>query len=120
MTELAEGEMADSQVPRAWYLPHRRTWVVLFVIVLVCLVMDLVPRQGPPDFRYTGSDPERTVTNIGWPLGLFIYDGDVSPHWFGGPFAYIIPPVQMVVALVVSVVVEVVRRMGTRARLWGE
>ena len=44
------------------------------VYAFACLLMDLFPRHGPPDFRYTGSDPAIAVWNLGWPLAEFIYD----------------------------------------------
>jgi hypothetical protein len=36
--------------------------------------MDLYPEYGSPNFRYTGSDPEDEVLNMGLPVALFIID----------------------------------------------
>jgi hypothetical protein len=44
------------------------------ISAVIFLAMDFAPRHGPPDFRYTGSDPERIVWNIGWPCAWAIYD----------------------------------------------
>jgi hypothetical protein len=37
-------------------------------------VLDVLPRHGPPEFRYTGCDPSVPVWNLGWPIAEFIYD----------------------------------------------
>ena len=66
--------------------------------LFVCLVMDLLPRHGPPDFRYTGSDPAFAVWNIGWPLAQFIYDSRTGLHT--GPTAVPLMVLQTVVLAV--------------------
>lgn len=77
--------------------------------VLACLIVDFLPRHGPPHFRYTGSDPHYAVWNLGWPLALFIYDPRNAFHI--GPFAYIVLPFQLVIVAAILVVV-VRRRVG--------
>jgi hypothetical protein len=60
---------------------RRLLWIaVVSVYILACLAMDLLPRRGPPDFRYTGSDPAFAVWNLGWPLAQFIYDSRTGLH----------------------------------------
>jgi hypothetical protein len=61
---------------------------------LACMVMDLLPRQGPPDFRYTGSDPAFAVWNLGWPSAQFIYDARTGLHT--GPTAVPLVALQVV------------------------
>jgi hypothetical protein len=62
---------------------HRNRCRWLSGYVTVCLIVDLWPRIGAPDFRYTGSDPEWYVWNIGWPLALAIYHPGLG--FFPGP-----------------------------------
>ncbi len=49
-------------------------WTAAACYIAACLVLDLFPQYGPPHFRYTGSDPDVPVWNLGWPLAEFIYD----------------------------------------------
>jgi len=83
--------------------------VAAVAFVLVCLLIDFLPRHASPDFRYTGSDPAVAVWNLGWPLALFIYD---PKHGFQvGPFAYLMLPFQFVVLAVGVIVIAAVRRL---------
>lgn len=56
-------------------------------LAILFLAVDFWPRFGPPDFRYTGSDPSSTVLNLGIPIAHFIYDERVSPSFIWGPLA---------------------------------
>jgi hypothetical protein len=67
--------------------------------VICCLVLDFWPRFGPPDFRYTGSDPAIAVWNLGWPLAEFIYDPRSGLH--EGPTAFPLIAIEAVIAAVV-------------------
>ena len=66
----------------------RNQIVALIVLAVIFAVLVLMPHWGAPHFRYTGSDPEHNVWNLGWPLATCIYDSAHSPHQFFGPFAY--------------------------------
>ena len=70
-------------------MPSRIQIVALTVLAVVALALALMPHWGAPHFRYTGSDPDHPVWNIGWPLATCIYDSTHSPHFFVGPFAYV-------------------------------
>src|SRR5689334_23309185 len=78
---------------------RRRT---IAALVIACAVMDLFPRHGPPDFRYTGSDPAHVIWNLGWPVALVIYDPQSGIHF--GPFLYVVIPVQIVVLSLIILV----------------
>jgi len=69
-------------------MPSRTQIVCLIVLAGVGLVITLMPHWGAPHFRYTGSDPNHQVWNLGWPLTTCIYDAAHSPHFFIGPFGY--------------------------------
>jgi hypothetical protein len=85
--------------------PKLRVTGIAFV--LVCLVVDFLPHHGPPEFRYTGSDPAIPVWNLGWPVALFIYD---PKHGFQvDPLADLMLPFQFVVLAVGFIVVAVFR-----------
>jgi hypothetical protein len=57
------------------------SWMGLAALyLLACLATDSFPRHGPPDFRYTGSDPNFPVWNLGWPMALLIYDSRSGFH----------------------------------------
>ncbi|QDU53895.1 hypothetical protein [Aeoliella mucimassa] len=77
---------------------HKLTTLAVFSYVAICLAVDFIPHHGPPLFRYTGSDPEVHVWNIGWPLGTAIYDPRYGWHW--GPEAFVVLPLQVVLLLV--------------------
>lgn len=72
-----------------------RTKVAVASYVLACLALDFLPRFGPPEFRYTGSDPTVPVRDLGWPLALTIYDARSGLHI--GPSVYLVPPAQFLV-----------------------
>lgn len=79
----------------------RRLKVAAAAFAVTCLVFDFLPRHGPPDFRYTGSDPAVAVWNLGCPLTWFIYN---PRHGFQiGPGAHFVVLFQVFV-LVVGVV----------------
>jgi hypothetical protein len=60
---------------------RRLLWVAaVSVCILACSAIDLLPRHGPPDFRFIGSDPAFAVWNLGWPLAQFIYDSRTGLH----------------------------------------
>ncbi len=57
----------------------------LFLLLLltgVFIVIDFWPTYGAPFFRYTGSNPDEKVWNLGFPIAWFIYDDNTLPHWF--------------------------------------
>ena len=66
--------MLDSMYPILRSLPSRRGLMAICAYPLICAILDFLPHHGPPEFRYTGSDPARPVWNLGWPLAQFIYD----------------------------------------------
>lgn len=78
---------------------------VLFVVA--CLLLNLFPTFGRPQFRYTGSDPSKHVWNLGWPSATAIYDHQSGLHV--GPMAYVLVPVQCVVLVVSVVAIRLVR-----------
>ncbi|QDT51133.1 hypothetical protein Pan258_52160 [Symmachiella dynata] len=61
--------------------------IILLSVGFAILLISVFPTFGPPNFRYTGSDPNRFVWNLGWPLATCIYDADAPPFFFVGPFA---------------------------------
>jgi len=70
--------------------------------VIACVLMDLLPRHGAPEFRYTGPDPAHEVWNLGWPVTLTIYDPESGMHL--GPVLYPVVAVQAMLAFVIAVV----------------
>lgn len=72
----------------------RRTLPVA-LYALACFSIDVVPRSGPPAFRYTGSDPAERVWNLGWPLTLAILDPRDGLHV--GPSAFLVLPAQVLI-----------------------
>lgn len=86
-----------------------RLKVVGAVFVILCVLHNVFPRFGPPQFRYTGSDPERSVWNFGWPLANAIHDPQSGFHM--GPGGLLLPLIEVVVfSAVVVVWVMVARR----------
>ena len=88
--------------------PNHSRWhwkSVVVAIVVVCLIVDLLPHHGAPDFRYTGSDPAHAVWDLGWPLALFIYDPRSGLHV--SPMACVMLLFQL---LLVAVILVVTRR----------
>lgn len=83
--------------------------LIALAFVVICLVVDFLPRLAAPAFRYTGSDPAIPVWNLGWPSTLFIYDPKYG--FQVGPSAYLILPFQFIAFAVGLIVVAVVRRL---------
>jgi hypothetical protein len=79
-----------------------RSRKLIEVFLLFCL-LDLIPRSGGPYFRYTGSDPEFKVWNLGSPLPLAIFDPRSGIHI--GPFVDVIIPVQLLLIFSLAVIV---------------
>jgi hypothetical protein len=83
-----------------------KTAAVFFVaacVVAVCVVVDFFPRFGPPDFRYTGSDPATHVWNLGWPLAEAIYDHRSGFHV--GPLGVVVFSIQTVVVMILAMTI---------------
>lgn len=74
--------------------------ILFYSLLVIFLVMDLYPEYGSPYFRYTGSDPEDKVLNMGWPFTLFIIDFNTKPFLFDGPFLIIMIPLQLIGLLI--------------------
>lgn len=53
-------------------------WTVVILFTVGCLLFDFYPDYGPPAFRYSGSDPNRFVWNLGCPSVWFIYDPTIG------------------------------------------
>lgn len=86
-----------------------RLWLISYIIV--CLLIDLYPRFGPPYFRYTGSDPSRHVWNLGWPMPTTIVDSGIHV----GPVA--LPLVMMeIVVIGITTAVSLMLRQLRRKR----
>jgi hypothetical protein len=86
----------------------RKRWkTIASLFVVLCLLTDFFPYHGPPQFRYTGSNPSFAVWNFGWPLATAIYDSRNGFHI--GPIAYLILPLQCVLMAAGIVVIEVMR-----------
>ncbi len=84
-----------------------RSKVVVASYVFACLVFDLFPRFGPPNFRYTGSDSTVPVWNLGWPHALAIYDARSGLHI--SPSVYFVPPAQLLGLVTAMALVTVLR-----------
>lgn len=82
---------------------------ILVGLVLLFLFMDLFPQRGAPAFRYSGSDPDRVVLNLGLPLPLFIYDEAKIPPLAIGPFAQMLVPLQVLILGLVSLAPSITR-----------
>ena len=86
-----------------WLRPGR----LVIYAAIVFLIVDFLPEIRPPDFRYNGSDPERPVYNIGWPVALVIYD---PLHGLNiGPWLFIELPPQVCILLLLHAVTIVCR-----------
>lgn len=55
------------------FVSHRSFTILSALSLLLCVAV-LWPRYGPPEFRYTGSDPQHHVWNLAVPAAVFIYD----------------------------------------------
>ena len=86
--------------------------VAIATYLAPCVVFDLFPHSGRPDFLYTGSIPRVSVWHFGWPLALFIYDHDVPSGIQVSPAAFLVPLAQIVVLLSAIGFVAVVRQMA--------
>ncbi|MCX5688530.1 MAG: hypothetical protein NTV94_01835 [Planctomycetota bacterium] len=71
----------DAGLPSAKRATWVRSKVIGAVFVVLCLLHNVLPWFGPPQFRYTGSDPERSVWNFGWPLATAIHDAQFGFHF---------------------------------------
>lgn len=89
---------------------------ILLLSIVLILAIDFFPTWGPPEFRYTGSDPSRNVWNIGYPLALMIYDSKVTPSFVFGPFAVLVLPVQIFIVALIAVAPVIVRVFKSVAR----
>jgi hypothetical protein len=75
------------------------SWKFIAVaFVVICAVLDIFPRHGPPYFRFTGSDPAQQVWNIGWPIALGIYAPGSGLHL--SPFFFAVLCVQAAIGLI--------------------
>jgi hypothetical protein len=88
--------------------------VATAAFLLACLLVDFLPHHGPPDFRYTGSDPAIAVWNLGWPLAWFIYDPRYG--FQVGPLAYLMLTFQFVLLAGGVIVVMAIRRWRDQKR----
>ncbi len=68
-------------------------------IAILFVVLNSIPRRGQAHFRYTGVDPTREVLNLGYPLALFIYDGQTRPALKASLSSYLVLPLQALVLL---------------------
>ena len=68
----------------------RRQVVSLSSGLLAAAVLSFFPRFGPPNFRYTDSDPSHHVWNLGFPLATCIDDPVTEPHLFVGPIGSVV------------------------------
>ncbi len=82
-------------IPTHLMLPKLFHAAVIVFITGMILIVDLLPREGPPEFRYNGSDPEKTVLNLGWPVANFIYDESHDPALIVGPMTEILITIQL-------------------------
>ncbi len=89
--------MSVSQRIAAW-------WPLVVMLHLgISAILAFFPRFGPPDFRYTGSDPSHAVWNLGWPLASMIHDPRSGLHI--SPLGLVVLPI-LVLALLVNVAIR--------------
>jgi hypothetical protein len=84
------------------------------LLIGACLLVDFFPRFGPPDFRYTGSDPATHVWNLGWPLATAIYDQRSGMHV--GPLAYVLVPIEIVVLAAAAITGSVIAARRSQSK----
>ncbi|QDV75694.1 hypothetical protein [Botrimarina mediterranea] len=75
--------------------------------LLLLVIATVWPTWGPPQFRYTGSNPDRPVWNFGYPVSAFIFDEEVLPAWHMGPLTrtwLIVMPIWVVGVLSANIV----------------
>ena len=56
--------------------------ILLLFLTALFIVIDFWPTHVTPFFRYTGSNPDESVWNLGFPIAWFIYDDNTPPNWF--------------------------------------
>jgi hypothetical protein len=83
--------------------------VALISIALGFVWVDFYPRFGPPDFRYTGSDPAHHVFNLGWKLALFIYDSNQDAPLQWGPLTEYVLAFELLVLAVLIIAPEMLK-----------
>lgn len=80
------------------FKPPKRS-LLLAILLAAFAVMDFTPHKGRPYFRYTGSNPDRPVWHLGWPMPMAIYDDQAGPDadrsLFFAPHAAAVAVVQM-------------------------
>lgn len=64
--------------------------ILLLTLILINSIILFYPRFGSPSFRYTGSNPEAEVLNLGLPIAHFIYDSSQDFPIIFGPLAEIV------------------------------
>jgi hypothetical protein len=82
-------------------------WFLIYI--LFCLLIDLLPNFGSPNFRYTGSNPTVHVWNFGWPFASFLYDAESGLHV--SPVGVLVVIVQLFVLAVLTAIMAVIRKM---------
>jgi len=78
---------------------HKKLKYLIFLLLFIFIVMDFYPEFKNPDFRYNGSDPNNEVWNLGFPIGLFIYDSNNSPNLFLWPLSYVVLLIQSIIII---------------------
>ena len=90
-------------------LMKRKLLFWLFIYILFCLLIDLFPNFGLPNFRYTGSNPTVHVWNFGWPLASFLYDPESGLHV--SPVGVLVVIAQLFVLAVLTAIMAAIRKM---------
>lgn len=86
--------------PRRRVLGKSLYWMALIAMICGFVFVDLFPRSGLPDFRYTGSDPDTGVLNLGYPIAQFIYDDRLPEPLIVGPLTSVLVTAQLLVLVV--------------------
>lgn len=81
----------------------------------LCLFVNLFPAYGPPNFRYTGSDPSVHVWNLGWPLATAIYDPRSGFHYAPEAFFLVAYEIMVLFVGVFFAVLRVLQRSRTQS-----
>jgi ABC-type cobalt transport system substrate-binding protein len=92
---------------------QRKRWIGGFIAIVACLALDFFPSDGPPQFRYAGSDPSEPVWNFGWPLATVMWDPAQGLQI--GPFAYLLFSLQLLIGVAVITIIAI--RDIARARV---
>jgi hypothetical protein len=74
--------------------PNPFSKFIVILLIGLLLIVNVLPSRSPPGFRYTGSDPSRSVWNFGWPLATFIVDEKNGFHF--SPLAIFYAPIDTV------------------------